>query len=235
MRKIDDITRRRTINVLNGIVLLLSVLLIAYISVNTFNDIPFLTDRRYMTFQLWVCIVFIADFIIELWMADDRWRYVRRRWCFLLLSIPYLNIIEHYHITLSPEEMYFARFIPLARGGLAVAIVAGYISTNRVTSMFASYLAIMVGFVYFGSLIFLEEESGVNPMVPDFGAALWWACLDTTTLGSPINPVTAIGKIIGGVLACMGMLMFPLFTVFITDLVQRHVKLADKSSDKQSA
>lgn len=217
---------------LNWIVLGLSVLLIVYISVNTFNDIPFLTDHKYMTFQLWVCIFFIFDFVVELLLSHDRRGYVKRRWLFLLLSFPYLNIVEHYHITLTPEEMYFARFIPLARGGLAVAIVAGYISTNKVTSMFASYLAIMIGFVYFGSLIFLEEESGVNPMVPDFGAALWWACLDATTLGSPINPVTPVGKIIGAVLACMGMLMFPLFTVFITDLVRRHVRLIHPSAHR---
>lgn len=232
MNIIERLGDRRTHvrDILNWAVLLLSVLLIAYISVNTFNDIPFLTDHRYMTFQLWVCIFFIFDFVVELILSDDRRRYFRHRWLFLFLSFPYLNVIEYFNIPLTPEEMYFARFIPLARGGLAVAIVAGYISTNKVTSMLASYLAIMIGFVYFGSLIFLEEESGVNPLVPDFGAALWWACLDATTLGSPINPVTPIGKIIGGVLACMGMLMFPLFTVFITDLVSRHVRIT--STDK---
>lgn len=229
--EIDEKRRKKIIDILNWAVLILSVLLIVYISINTFNDIPFLTDHTYMTFQFWVCLFFIADLIVEFILSDDRKKYLKRRWLFLLLSIPYLNIVSHFQIPLTHEEMYFARFIPLARGGLAVAIVASYISTNKVTSMFASYLAIMIGFVYFGSLIFLEEESAVNPMVPDFGSALWWACLDTTTLGSPINPVTPVGKIIGAVLATLGMLMFPLFTVFITDYVQRHIKFA--SAEKQ--
>ncbi|MBD5243638.1 MAG: two pore domain potassium channel family protein [Barnesiella sp.] len=210
-------------SVLNLVMLALSVMLIAYISYNTFNDIPFLTNRRYMNFQFWVCMVFIFDFFMELWLADNKWRFVKRRFLFLLLSVPWLNIVMHYHVALSPEMMYFARFIPLARGALAVAIVVSYVSSNKVTSVFVTYTVILVAFVYFGSLIFLEEEHGVNPSVPDYGAALWWAALDTTTLGSSIYPVTAAGKIVGGVLSSLGMIMFPLFTVFITNLVTTHI------------
>lgn len=230
LRRPSHETVRVVQSVLNWVMLALSLMLIAYISYNTFNDIPFLTNRRYMNFQFWVCMVFIFDFFMELWLADNKWKFIRHRLLFLFLSIPWLNIVMHYHVELSQEMMYFARFIPLARGALAVAIVVSYVSSNKVTSVFVTYTVILVSFVYFGSLIFLEEEHGVNPSVPDYGAALWWSALDTTTLGCSIYPVTAVGKIVGGVLSSLGMIMFPLFTVFITNLVTTHIHKASSAA-----
>ena len=45
--------------------------------------------------------------------------------------------------------------------------------------------------------------------------------MDVTTVGSNIYAVTATGKILSVVLAALGMMMFPIFTVYVTNLVQR--------------
>ncbi len=212
-------SRKMILNSLHVIVLVLSVLLIAYISYDTFQNIPFLKNRHYMAFQLFVCVVFILDFFIELILAPDKWFYFKRRWIFLFLSIPFLNIINHYDIQLSPDAIYFVRFIPLARGALALAIVLGYISHNRMTSLFTSYVSIMVLITYFAGLIFFEREHPVNSMVTSYWDAFWWGCMQVTTLGCDIYPVTVAGKILCVVLSLMGMIMFPLFTVYMTNLI----------------
>lgn len=208
------------LSALHAVILILSVLLIVFISIDTFRHTPFLHNRAYMHFQFWVCIVFMADFFIEWPLAPDKRRYFRHRLLFLLLSIPWLNILNLLNLPLTETELYWVRFIPLARGVLAMSIVVGYISRNRITSVFASYTAVMLAFLYLGSLIFLYREHPVNPRVPDFGAALWWACMDATTTGCEIQPVTTAGKIVGMVLAGMGMVMFPLFTVYITNIAR---------------
>lgn len=208
--------------VLYVMVFLLSLGLIVYISIDTFTGVDFLKNESYMRFQLWVCVVFMTDFFIELFMADDKWRYIRQRWFFFMVSIPYLNIISLWHIDFSREVLYFLRFVPLVRGALALSIVIGYMTSNRLSSLLFSYLAIMLSVIYFASLIFLEKEQPVNNMVPDYGAALWWACMNATTIGCDIYPVTVAGKILAVILAGMGMMMFPLFTVYITGLVQRY-------------
>lgn len=209
-------------DVMHWVIIILSVLLIVYISVDTFQGVNFLKNRSYMTFQLWVCIVFIADFFIELAIAEDRWRYVRGHLLFLLLSIPYLNIIDGLGIPVSEADLFFVRFIPLARGVLAMAIVVGYISKNRITSLLASYIVIMLSVVYFSSLIFLYREQPVNPMVTNYGNALWWAFTTSTSVGCSINPMTVTGKILAVVVACTGITMFPLFTVYLTSLITRY-------------
>lgn len=214
---------KRIYTVLNWLLLVLSVGLIVYLSADALHGVVFITDQGYMRFQLIVCLVFIADFFIELYMSHRKWRYIRRRIFFLLLSIPYLNILNHFGITLSPDGLYFARFLPLGRGALAMSIVVGYVSSNRLTNIFASYTVILIAIVYFGSLIFFEREMGVNPALHGYMQALWWACSDATTTGCTIFPVTPAGKIVSAVLAVMGMVMFPLFTVVITSAVRRRI------------
>ena len=223
---------RRT---MNFIVLALSVLLIVWISIDTFNRTDLLTSHSYMTFQFWVCIVFILDFFVELGFSDDKGRFFRHRLLFLLLSIPYLNIISMLNMHLSSEALYFIRFVPLARGALALTIVIGYVSSNAITSLFISYLSIMVLVGYFCSLIFYQREAGVNPDVDTYWTALWWSAMNMTTVGCSIAPMTVAGKIVAVVLPICGMVVFPLFTVYLTDYVTRAVRRAkDRTEDHGS-
>ena len=207
------------LNTINTIVLILSVLLVVWISVDTFNKIDFLNNRPYMIFQFWVCVFFMIDFVVGLIYADDRWRYFRRRFLFLLLSIPFLNIIDLLHWQPGPDALYFLRFIPLARAALAMSIVFGYLSSNAVTSMCISYITIIIFITYFCSLIFFQRESGINPQVDSYWTALWWSAMNMTTVGSSIVPMTPAGKIVEVVLPICGMIMFPLFTVYLTNYV----------------
>ncbi len=219
-------TGRIIVNIMNFIVLVLSVLLIVYISIDTFEDKQLLENHHYMTFQLWVCIFFILDFFVCLIFAERKWRFVGHRLAFLLLSIPYLNIISILNIPLSSDALYFIRFIPLMRGALALSIVIGYMSSNAVTSLFMSYLSIMLLLVYFCSLIFFQREHPVNPDVQTYWTALWWAMMNMSTVGCNVNPITVAGKITAVILPVSGMIIFPLFTVYLTDFVSRSVKKA---------
>ncbi len=77
----------------------------------------------------------------------------------------------------------------------------------------------MVLITYFASLIFFEREHPVNSMVTNYWDAFWWGCMQVTTLGCSIYPLTVAGKILCVVLSLMGMIMFPLFTVYMTNLI----------------
>lgn len=213
--------RKIILDIFHYAILILSVMLIVFISYDTFKGIPFLESRRYMTFQFFVCLVFIADFFVELAFAPKgkRARYIRRHWFFLLVSIPYLNLIDAYQITLSPEMLYFARFIPLIRGALALSIVLDAIAKSKLTGLFVSYISIMIFTVYFSALIFFEREAPVNPGVTGFWDAFVWCALEATSLGSSLAPMTLAGRILAVVLSTMGIIMFPLFTVYLSSFI----------------
>lgn len=221
---------------MNFIVIVLSIMLIVWISVDTFEKIEFLRSHSYMTFQLWVCIFFIIDFFVGLYYADNKRIYMLHRWVFLVLSIPYLNIVNLMGIDLSADALYFIRFIPLARGALAMSIVVGYLSSNAVSSLFMSYLVIMIFVGYFCSLIFYQREYGVNPQVQNYGSALWWAAMNMVTVGCNIEPVTIAGKITAVILPVSGMVIFPLFTVYLTNYVTQSVnKMRSRDGHDQSS
>lgn len=204
------------------IVLALSLLLIVYISYDTFKQIPFLSNHHYMLFQFWVCMVFIADFFIGLILDHDRKSYLKTKWVFLIISIPYLNIINQYNISFSETVLYYLRFVPLLRGSYALAMVMGYFSHNRAVSMLCQYISILAALVYCLALVFYYQEHGINPNVKEFWDALYWAAMNMTTVGCYFPAITTVGKIISVILPIAGMLMLPLFTVYITDAVRKH-------------
>lgn len=218
-----DYKRKRIIlTIAHIIVLILSLSLIVFISYDTFSNIPFLKNQTYMTFQFWVCIVFLADFVLELCYSDDKKRYIRYHWFFLLISIPYLNIINMTGIEFAPETLYYIRFIPLIRGAYALAVVVGDFSTDRAISLIAQYAVILLSIIYFSSLIFYYVEKSVNSNVNTYWDSLYWAFMNVDTVGSDITAVTVIGKIMTIVLALSGMMMLPLFTVYITAKVKEY-------------
>lgn len=226
--------RNKLGNALHWVVLSLSVALILFISIDTFLQRPFLSNPVYMHFQLWVCIIFIIEFFIQMALSDRRWRFFRRNILFLLVSIPYLNIIAHCHVELSDQQLYFVRFIPLMRAAYAMALVVSYVSTSRIVGIFWSYVCIVFLMVYFASLIFFEQEQPVNPDITDYWSSLWWCSLEATTIGAPVNPVTVAGKILAAVLSGMGVIMFPLFTVYLGDIVTRYVRRHHRSEGKMN-
>ena len=222
--------KRISYDFLHLMVLVLSLFLVISISIDTFKNIAFYKQPEFVAVQFWICIIFLADFLIEFLMAENKWRYLVSHFLFLLVSIPYLYIFKYFGITFSPRIEYFIQFIPLVRGGYALAIVVGWFSFNRAASLFVTYVFTLLSTIYFGSLVFFVFEHGPNPLVTDYSAALWWAFMDATTVGSNIVAVTPVGKILSVVLAALGMMMFPIFTVYVTSLIQKKNEEAQKAN-----
>ena len=109
-------SRRGIYGILHILILLMSLFLVISISIDTFHNIPFLNQGSYLKIQFWICMFFLFDFLLEFFLSKEKGRYFTSHFIFLLVSIPYLNIIDFYHITFSPEISYFLRFIPLLRG-----------------------------------------------------------------------------------------------------------------------
>ena len=84
----------RIYGILHILILLLSVFLIITISIDTFHNISFLNQGNYMEIQLWICSFFMFDFWLEFVLSDHKWKYLRNRFIFFLVSIPYIFLFE---------------------------------------------------------------------------------------------------------------------------------------------
>lgn len=221
--------------ILHILILLLSILLVALISIDTFNGINFYNQPEFEKWQFWICIVFLADFFIELFLSKQKGHYLLTHFIFLLVSIPYQAIIYKFGWIVSEQLSYIIRYMPLIRGGYAMAIVVGWFTSNKITGLFFSYIITLISTVYFASLTFFLFEQGVNPEVKSYQDALWWAAMDVTTVGSNIVAVTPVGRVLSVLLAALGMMMFPIFTVYVTNMITRRNEEAEYNASFVSA
>ena len=56
--------------ILHIIILLMSLFLVISISIDTFKGIPFYTQSSYMKIQLWICLWFLFDFVLEFFLVN---------------------------------------------------------------------------------------------------------------------------------------------------------------------
>ncbi len=144
----------------------------------------------------------------------------------MLISIPYLNVIEYYNINVSREYLHLLCSIPLFRGLIALLMIVTFLTRNLSTTVFASYALVLLPIVYMSGLFFYVAEKDVNLAIKNFWYAQWWAGMTVTTIGCDINPMTPTGMILGFVLSLLGIIMLPLFTVYFGQVVQIYSKKA---------
>ena len=105
--------------ILHIIILLMSLFLVISISIDTFKGIPFYTQSSYMKIQLWICIWFLFDFVLEFFLAKHKWRYIRTHFHLFAGGDP---LSEHYMPimgwTFSPEVTYLTPFYSFAERGV---------------------------------------------------------------------------------------------------------------------
>lgn len=206
---------------INIIVMLASVMIIIVLSIETLPREELFSDNFIHWFQFDVCCIFLVDFFIRMYYSKNKLKFLFYNFFLLLVSIPYVNILIWSGVEITHEAHLILRTIPLSRGIYGVVIMIGWLTKNRIYNLFFSYLITIISVTYYSSLMFFSVEKGVNPMVETYWNALWWACMDVTTVGSNIYGVTFLGQLLAAVLAAAGMMMFPIFTAYITTIFQK--------------
>lgn len=219
---------------LHLMVLAAAVAMVIWVSQETLENKSFLADSSYMHFQFWVCILFLFDITVEWIMSPRKWKYICTHLLFIIVSVPYLNILEWAGIDVQPRIMYLIRLVPLFRAGYVLALVSRTFTSRQSLSMLWVYITWVAVSVYFAAMMFFVEEHYINPQVDTFWTSLWWAFLEMTTCGTNIPTLTPTGKVLGVVLSVEGLTLFPVFTVYITNAVlkiNRSRNDGDSSSD----
>lgn len=214
------------LGILHIAVLAGATIMTVWITRLTLTNMSFLVDSRYLKFQFWMCLLFLTDIIAEWILSAHKFKYICTHVLFLLISIPYLNIINHFGLKLPGEVIYLLHFMPLLRGCYVFALVSGALTSSHVLSMFWVYFVWISASLLVASLMFYVVEHNVNPAVDSFWTSVWWSALNMTTTGTNINAVTATGKVIAVTLSAEGMTLFPVFTVYITSAVIKRNKKA---------
>jgi voltage-gated potassium channel len=125
--------------------------------------------------------VFVLDFAVRLFLADERLPYLIRHWYdVLVIVLPLLRPLR------------LLRLIPLLS-------VLNRRAQTRLRGRVAIYVAggaILVAFC--SALVVLDvERSNPDANIGDFGDAMWWAVTTMTTVGYGDHyPVTGVGRLV---------------------------------------
>ncbi|MBO7331779.1 MAG: two pore domain potassium channel family protein [Alistipes sp.] len=201
------------------IYLIAGVALLVGLSIEVLSGDHLHYSSWYMWLQLVVCIVFMIDFATAMVTTDNnssRWFWLNL--LFFLISIPYLNILSWMNVVPHRGVAIVVAALPLLRSFIAMGVVVWWFIVGKVSRIFAAYLFTVVCFTYLAALIFYDFEILVNDKLNGFGNALWWAWMNTTTVGAAIFPVTTIGKVLAVLLPSLGMMFFPIFTIYVTNI-----------------
>lgn len=209
----NDNTFARLINLIAGVALLVGI------SIEVLTGDHQSYSAWYMWLQLAVCIIFMIDFAAAMMATDKN----SRRWfwlnlLFFLISIPYLNILSWLNVVPHRGVAIAVAALPLLRSFVAMGVVVWWFMAGKVSRIFVAYLFTVVCFTYLAALIFYDYEVLVNEKLHGFGNAFWWAWMNTTTVGAAIFPVTTIGKVLAVLLPSLGMMFFPIFTIYVTNI-----------------
>ena len=209
----NDNTFARLINLIAGVALLVGI------SIEVLTGDHQSYSAWYMWLQLAVCIIFMIDFAAAMMATDKN----SRRWfwlnlLFFLISIPYLNILSWLNVVPHRGVAIAVAALPLLRSFVAMGVVVWWFIAGKVSRIFVAYLFTVVCFTYLAALIFYDYEVLVNEKLHGFGNAFWWAWMNTTTVDAAIFPVTTIGKVLAVLLPSLGMMFFPIFTIYVTNI-----------------
>ncbi len=201
---------------MNFVTLAAGVVLLLAISVEILMGDHRHFSEAYLWVQFVVCLVFLIDLLVRMGRSDRRGRFFVRNLLFLLISIPYLNLIDWFSLEVPRDWAMLIGLMPMLRAFLALYIIVAWLAKNRFNQLLSAYLFSVLVFTYLASLVFYDYEILVNPHLTDYGNALWWAWMNVTTVGASIFPVTAVGKVVCVLLPIVGMIFFPIFTVYIS-------------------
>jgi len=158
-----------------------------------------------------VCAIFFLDFLLSLYRAPNRWRYLYTwGWLDLLSSIPALDAARW------GRAARIARIFRVLRGVRATRILAGAVLERRAQSTVLAAALVALLLLITASIAMLNVETAPESNIKTAEDALWWALATITTVGyGDRYPVTSEGRFVAGFLMCAGVGLFGMFSGFI--------------------
>ena len=212
-------------------IMVLIILSIIQIILESFQNINRSYGDFFRYFEIFTVIIFTAEYLLRVWVADLKYPELSKgkaRLKFILSPMGMIDLVAILPFYLPFIFKFDLRFIRILRVVRLLRIFKLNRYTRALTLVGSIFyekrselgLTILVTFILLliSSTIMYNLENEVQPnKFPDILSTFWWAIATLTTVGyGDVFPVTAMGKIISGVIALLGIGLVALPTGIIS-------------------
>ena len=228
---IDDHKSRKPLNRLfHGILfalIILSSLLLIFETVKSFYG----PCKVYFFYLEVFCMVFFSlEYLLRIYTATEISKYhqpVLGRLSYLLtplMLIDLLSLIPFYLILFSSDYTGFyifnifrvLRLLKAIRYVDAFTVIGNVFYAKR-AQLTISFIFILFVFVFASSIIYMAEKDAQPEKFNDIPSAMWFTIATITTVGyGDVYPITNLGKLTGGLISIIGLILFAIPTSILT-------------------
>jgi voltage-gated potassium channel len=169
--------------------------------------------------------IFSLEYVLRIWTSVDNPKYNFKRTNYLLSGIAIIDLLSilpfylDFVLGVMPIELLFLRIVRLfrlfrllkiARYLKALNIMQAVIKERKeqilVSIMFILFLLVIVS-----TIMFYVEHEAQPEHFSSIPATMWWGIATLTTVGyGDMIPITPFGKMLGGMIAILGIGLFAL-------------------------
>jgi len=187
-------------------VFVLSIYALAALLIDMLVPLPAETSRLIQYFDHLVCAVFFADFVYQLYRAENKRAY---RWGRLFRIVRILRVLR----AIRGTQKLYRLFRQQKTIGGSVGLTA--------------FMLILLS-----SLLIVTVETAEHSNIKTAGDALWWSLATVTTVGyGDLYPVTSLGRIIAVLLMLGGVGLFGSFTALVASYFT--IREAEKTGEQE--
>ena len=194
----------------------LSVLAFAF---ETVDSISVPNKSYFNDFETFSVAIFTLEYVFRLWTCtlDQRFRHPiigRLKFAATPLSIvDFISILPYYLFLIFPNLVFIrelhllrlARLLKIGRYSESVRTI-GYVIRTKRDDLFTALITVIILLMISSSVVYFAEHAAQPELFPNIPASMWWSVITLTSVGyGDVYPVTALGKLIGGIIAVSGL------------------------------
>mgnify|MGYP001444981945 CR=1 FL=1 len=220
-------TEQDKIGFLDILIIVLSIYVLIALLIDTFFVFPTEISNVLMTIDNGICFIFLIDFLVRFFRADNKLKFMKWGWIDLLSSIPYVEVLR------TGRLFRLIKLLRILRAFRSTKILIKHIFKSKIKGTMTAVAIITVLVVIFSSISILIVETNPNSNIKTSEDALWWTMETITTVGYGDKfPVTSEGRLIGVIVMIVGVGLFGTFTGYIATLFTEEKKLENGSNKK---
>jgi len=207
-------------------IMALILLNVAAVIVETVDSIHSQYELVFEYFEIFSVIVFSVEYIIRVWACTALERYKHPVWgrlkymvsveaiIDLLAIIPfYLPLLINHadgRIVRVLRLFRLFRIFKMGRYSLAFGLITTVIKKRR-EELVVTLTLLIILLIFASTLMYYIEYEPDKPGFQSIPETMWWGVATLTTVGyGDVYPVTALGKVLGAVIAILGVGLFAL-------------------------